>query len=76
MERGLVGDRTAEDRGSVALVADGQTVEPGCPARVEVPGEPDLVASDLGAIGCRGVSFARSAPLACCRLGLGPTMPA
>ena len=40
----LVGDRSADDGGPVALVGDGQAVEPGGPARVEVTAQPDLVA--------------------------------
>ena len=45
----LVGDRAADDGGAVALMGDGQAVEPGGPVRVKVPREPDLVASGLGA---------------------------
>ena len=66
MERRLVGDRTADDGGPVGLVADGQAVEPGGPVRVEVPCEPDLVASRLGAMrvaGCVVRSFRSSCVL-------------
>ena len=60
----LVGDLAADDGGSVALVADGQSVEPGGPVRVEVPREPDLVAPGLGAIGCQA-SVVRSFRSSC-----------
>src|SRR5687767_14513887 len=61
----LVGDRTADDGGPVALMTDGQSVEPGRPVLVEVPREPDLVAPGLGVIRCRGLPFGHSAPRAC-----------
>ena len=47
VQRGLVGDRAVDDGGAVALVGEGQPVEPGGPSGVEVPLEADLVPSGL-----------------------------
>src|SRR5580693_6841559 len=45
VERGLVGDRAMDDGGAVAVVGEGQPVEPGGPPGSEVPLEADLVPS-------------------------------
>src|SRR3954470_17007819 len=70
VEGGLVGDRSADDGGPVAVAADGHPVEPGGPVRVKVAREPDLVVPGLGASECRCRSFGHSAPCACCQLEL------
>ena len=61
MQRGLVGDRAADDGGAVALVGEAQPVEPGGPSGVEMPLEADLVASGLVAVASIE-SFRSSAP--------------
>ena len=56
----------AEDGASVALVADGQSIEPGGPMLVEVARQPDLVAARASR-STSWVVFGHVAPLACCR---------
>ena len=43
MQRGLVDDGAADDGGSVLVLGEAEPVEPGGPAGVEVPLEPDFV---------------------------------
>ena len=50
MEGGLVGDMAVDDGGAVALVGEGQPVEPGDPASFEMSLEADLVATGLASI--------------------------
>ena len=50
MEGRLVDHEAAEDGGAVALVAEAESVEPGCPTVIEVPFEADLIASGVVAI--------------------------
>ena len=47
MKSGLVDDKTMDEGGAVALVAEAQSVEPSGPSRSEVPLETDLVLSNL-----------------------------
>ena len=47
MQGGLVDDRAVDEGGAVALPGEGQPVEPGGPAGVEVSLEADLVLSGL-----------------------------
>jgi hypothetical protein len=47
MESGLVDDKTMDEGGAVALVAEAQSVEPSGPSRSEVPLETDFVPSNL-----------------------------
>jgi hypothetical protein len=42
MKRCLIGDRTRDDGGAVALIGEVQSVEPGGPSRIEVPLEADF----------------------------------
>ena len=45
VKRGLVGDGAIDDGGAVAVVSEGEPVEPGGPPGIEVPLEADLVPS-------------------------------
>ena len=54
MEGGLVGYGATDDGGAVAVVGDGQPVEPGRPAGTEVALESDLVPA--GSVGARSGS--------------------
>jgi hypothetical protein len=47
MESGLVDDKTMDEGGAVALVAEAQSVEPSGPSRREVPVETDFVPPHL-----------------------------
>ena len=47
MKSGLVDDKTMDEGGAVALVAEAQSVEPSGPSRSEVSFETDLVPSNL-----------------------------
>src|SRR4029077_5694876 len=64
VESCLVDDLAADDGRTVVQVADGQSVEPRGPVRVEMPRESDLITSGLGAIRSRRRSFCHSAPCA------------
>jgi len=75
VERGLIGDRTAQDRGPVGFMTEGQTIEPGGPPRVEAPGHPDLVLTALGAIPGEAASFFHAPPLCVVVFDLQPAVP-
>src|ERR1035441_8804775 len=73
MERGLVGYGAMDEGGAVAVVGEGQPVEPGGPPGVEVPLEAYLVPS--GVVMAAGRCLAHGAPLAVARLaGSAPAL--
>jgi hypothetical protein len=61
MQRGLIGYRAMDEGGAVAVVGNGQPVEPGGPPGVEVPLEADLVPS--GVVRAAGRCLAQVLPL-------------
>src|ERR1700722_13815662 len=56
MQRGLVCYGAMDDGGAVAVVGEGQPVEPGGPPRIEVPLEADLVPSRVVVVTSRHVA--------------------
>src|SRR5918992_1566594 len=74
-QRRLIGNRTADDSRAVVLMAESQTVEPGCPALVEMPGKANLIPSGAGLATVRGVVVVHSPPRACSHPCLRPAVP-
>ena len=75
MQRGLVGDLTTENRGPVVFMAEGQPVEPGSPPSVEVPADPDLVATAFWAVPGEAASVVHVPPLCVVVVDLQPAVP-
>ena len=48
MQGGLVGNRTGEGGGSVALVSERETLKPVAPALIKLPAEANLVPAGFG----------------------------